>query len=66
MTGATDQPHEKSTARENHLTVRLDARTGAVKVLSDADAERAAGVSVRDAIRKGQERSGVRLMASAA
>lgn len=61
MTGATNQPHERSTARENHLTVRLDARTGAVRVLSDADADRD---SVREAIRKAQEVSGVRLMAS--
>ena len=52
------QPQEHSTARENHLVVVLDLRTGKARVLADPTAMREAAADVRHA----QQQAGVRML----
>jgi hypothetical protein len=60
-----DRPNETSTARENHLSVVMNVRAGTVRIMSDAQSASAAG-AMRAAMREAQERSGVRLLTTAA
>jgi hypothetical protein len=60
------QPSETSTTRENHLSVVMNVRAGTVRIMSDAQRASAAAGSMRAAMREAQERSGVRLLTTAA
>lgn len=51
-------PQELSTARDNNLTVVLDARTGAARVVGDSQVVR----DLVDATRSAQERGELKLL----
>lgn len=59
MTQPNIHPQEHSTARENNLVVALDLRTGRSRVVSDPSIMR----EMVAAVRREQERIGVRMLA---
>jgi hypothetical protein len=57
-----ENPQKRSTARDNHLTVALDARTGSAEVVPE-------GQTIRDLVdptRRQQERGDLKLLAGRA
>lgn len=63
MADPNDTPYERSTSRENHLTVVLDMRSGSARVVADD------GQAVRrlvDETRTAQERGDLKLLAGRA
>lgn len=55
-------PQERSTAKDNHVTVVLDARSGTARVVEDARVVR----DLVDVTRRAQERGEVKLLAGRA